>query len=316
MAVHSEPWLSWTSADYKEIEQFDAWESALNDSHLRWDLSRRHSDSFTGLMGLKDFGNLRVVRCDCGPCSGHRASRQIRADGGEYFGALLLLEGQERVRQNGREMLLRPHSMMIWDSTKEIEFAVDSSIRKITVFIPNRPSYQVDSLRRHCGEVIECGRGIPAVVASHLTTLAGELESIDHLAGASTVDLTVELIAAALEAREDQSLTLAQRELIAAIESNILENLADTELTPAVIAQRFSISKRYLHLLFARTDRTVCEFIAGNRLGRARRELLSSTTTGESITAIAGRVGFGDPAHFSRLFKQRYGLAPRDFRRH
>jgi len=314
MAVQSEPWLSWTSADYREIEQYDAWEAALNDSHLRWDLSRRQGSSFTGLMGLKDFGGLRVVRCDCSPCSGHRASRQIRADGGEYFGALLLLDGQERVRQNGHDALLRPQSLMIWDSTKEIDFAVDSRIRKITVFIPNRPSYQVASLRRHCGEVIDCARGIPAVVASHLTTLAGELESIDHLAGAPTVDLTVELIAAALDAREDQSLTVAQRELVAAIESDILENLADTELTPAVIAQRFSISKRYLHLLFARTDRTVCEFITGNRLERARREL-GSMATGESITAIAGRVGFGDPAHFSRLFKQRYGVSPRDFRR-
>jgi AraC-like DNA-binding protein len=315
VAGHSEPWLSWAAADYTGRERFDAFESALNDSHLRWDLEPNHTESFAGAMGLKDFGGVRVVRCDCGPCAGHRRSRQIGTDAGEYFGALLLLQGQERVRQNGREMVLNPRSMMVWDSTREIDFSADSAISKVTVFIPRRRAPQFDSLRRHCGQVIECGRGLPAVVASHLDTLATELDSIDHLEGASAVDLTVELIAASLEALEDHSLTLAQRNLMAAMESHILENLADSALTPDAIARHFSVSKRYLHQLFARSDRTVCQFISESRLDRARRELLCSATAGESITEIAGRVGFGDPAHFSRVFRQRYGVAPRDFRK-
>jgi len=287
----------------------------LNASHLPWSLGPSRAGSFNGRMGQKDFGGLRVVSCECEPCVGHRGSRQIGVDDGEYFGALLLLDGQERVRQNGRESLLRPKSMLIWDSTKEIDFIVDSFIRKVTIFIPQERVPESHSVRRHCGEVIDCERGIPAVVASHLAALAGELESIDHRVGASAVNLTVDLIACSLDGREDSSLTLVQRDLVAAIESYILDNLADAEMTPDGIALRFSISKRYLHLMFARSDRTVCQYIVENRLDRARRELIRSVSDGESITVIAGRVGFGDPAYFSRLFKQRYGVAPRDFRK-
>jgi AraC-like DNA-binding protein len=306
--------VSWASTDYAGAEQFDAWESALNTSHLRWDLAPGRTSAFAGRMGLKDFGGTRLVRCECDPCSGRRRTRQIRTDGTDYFGILLLLDGQERVRQNGWEATLKPRSLMIWDSTREIDFAVDSPLRKITLFVPQHRADQHRAVRRHCGEVIECGRGIPAVVAAHLASLAGELDAIDHLDGAAAVDLTVELIAAAFEARADHVVSAAQRDLRGAIEAHIRENIADTDLTPTAIAERFAISKRYLHLMFARSDRTVCQFINDTRLDRARLELTSPTSDGDTITTVAGRVGFTDPAHFSRVFKQRYGVAPRTYR--
>jgi AraC family transcriptional regulator, positive regulator of tynA and feaB len=316
MSTHSEPWLRWASDEFVPSDQFGAWESALNDSHLPWAIGGRSGDRFSGALGLKNFGDLRVVSCECEPFAGSRSARQISAGDGEYFGALLLLAGEERVRHLGHEMVLHPRSMMIWDSTKDIDFAIQSNIKKVTVFVPqDRISSDSRSFLRHCAEVIDCQHGAPAVMASLLEVLAGELESIDQRAGTSAVDLTVELIASTLEASEDPNLTKAQRDLVTAIETYILDNLADTELTPEVIARHFFVSTRYLHLLFARSDRTVCRFIVEHRLDRARWELGRTAAQGESITRIAGRNGFDDPAHFSRLFKQRFGAAPRDFRK-
>jgi len=42
------------------------------------------------------------------------------------------------------------------------------------------------------------------------------------------------------------------------------------------------------------------------------RRLLES---GLSVTATAGQLGFANPYHFSRVFKQIHGVAPRDFKR-
>lgn len=316
MKKDSEPWLTWASADFAPASQFDAWESALNASHLPWALDRVHAERFGARMRLKDFGGLRVVSCECEPCSGRRRSRQIGRGEGEYFGALLLLSGEERVRQSGHALVLRPRSLMIWDSTKDIDFEVAADIKKVTVFIPrDRVASGSEAFLRHCDRVIDCGRGVPAVLASHLGALAGELGSIDHRTGTAAVDLTVDLIASALEASEAPGLSAGQGGLLSDIEAYVLDNLADPGLTPDGIARHFFISTRYLHLLFARSDRTVCRFIAEHRLDRARRELIRTAPSGEPITRIAADVGIDDPAHFSRLFKQRFGVSPRQLRK-
>ncbi|MEU1282038.1 AraC family transcriptional regulator [Streptomyces sp. NPDC005805] len=53
------------------------------------------------------------------------------------------------------------------------------------------------------------------------------------------------------------------------------------------------------------------DYLLGIRLGRAK-ELLA--TTGLPVAAVARRVGYEDPAYFSRLFTRRVGLAPVRFR--
>lgn len=53
------------------------------------------------------------------------------------------------------------------------------------------------------------------------------------------------------------------------------------------------------------------DFLLGIRLGRAK-ELLAATEL--PVAAVARRVGYDDPAYFSRLFTRRVGIAPVRFR--
>ncbi|MGW7055906.1 helix-turn-helix domain-containing protein [Streptomyces sp. NPDC054887] len=53
------------------------------------------------------------------------------------------------------------------------------------------------------------------------------------------------------------------------------------------------------------------DYLLGIRLGRAK-ELLAATDL--PVAAVARRVGYDDPAYFSRLFTRRVGLAPVRFR--
>lgn len=54
------------------------------------------------------------------------------------------------------------------------------------------------------------------------------------------------------------------------------------------------------------------EFVAGVRLDMARRLLMSTT---QSIETIAAKVGFKSRSYFSQLFRSRYGTDPTSFRR-
>ncbi|KJY41128.1 AraC family transcriptional regulator [Streptomyces sp. NRRL B-1568] len=55
------------------------------------------------------------------------------------------------------------------------------------------------------------------------------------------------------------------------------------------------------------------DYLLGIRLGRAK-ELLAATEL--PVAAVARRVGYDDPAYFSRLFTRRVGTAPIRFRQH
>jgi acetamidase/formamidase/AraC-like DNA-binding protein len=94
----------------------------------------------------------------------------------------------------------------------------------------------------------------------------------------------------------------------------IERNLDDPELTPARAAQAAGISERYVQKLFERIGDNFTHYVRERRLQRACADLANPAETHRNISEIAYRYGFGDSAHFSRTFRHRFGLSPREFR--
>lgn len=90
--------------------------------------------------------------------------------------------------------------------------------------------------------------------------------------------------------------------------------LDDPDLTPAKIATAEGISERYLQKLFEGTGSSFTNYLRERRLQRAWVDLSNPAEAHHSISEIAFRVGFNDSAHFSRTFRQRFGVSPREFR--
>jgi len=83
-------------------------------------------------------------------------------------------------------------------------------------------------------------------------------------------------------------------------------------LTRQAIADSVGVSKDYLGRMFhEELGFSIWEYLLRYRVMRAR-VLLRSTDM--SIAEIAERVGFPDAAYFSRIFRQRTGCTPREFR--
>ena len=84
-----------------------------------------------------------------------------------------------------------------------------------------------------------------------------------------------------------------------------IKNNLDKKLTNKCIADVAYVSEDYVGQLFkSMTKRNLQDFIEDERLDRAHH-LLSTTT--DSIQEIAHKVGFKDPAYFSRRFKLKFG---------
>ena len=82
--------------------------------------------------------------------------------------------------------------------------------------------------------------------------------------------------------------------------------------TPGEVAEQCQVDVRYMARLFNRYRHIPpSRYIMGLKLNKAANLLL---TTNGKIKDIAEKVGFADPYHFSKCFKQFHGLSPNHFR--
>ena len=100
---------------------------------------------------------------------------------------------------------------------------------------------------------------------------------------------------------------------LARIESFVRRWIDDPNLGPDDVAAGCGISVRYLHELLRDTNQTLGQWIRDQRLAAAH-ENLTDPCDKRSIGEIAYNRGFADQAQFSRAFRARYGITPKDAR--
>lgn len=92
-------------------------------------------------------------------------------------------------------------------------------------------------------------------------------------------------------------------------QSFIENHLRNPRLTPSAVAVEVGVSLRTLHRIFTESEVGVAELIRIRRLAAARDDILAGTP----ISHAARRWQFSDASHFTRSFKQHYGVPPRSF---
>jgi AraC-like DNA-binding protein len=100
------------------------------------------------------------------------------------------------------------------------------------------------------------------------------------------------------------------RRILGRIESGY----ADPDLSPESVADAVGISKRYLQTLLAGNGTSFVQELNATRLDRASDMLSDPRAAGLPIAEIAFRSGFLDAGYFTRLFRKRFGITPRDWR--
>jgi AraC family transcriptional activator of tynA and feaB len=91
-------------------------------------------------------------------------------------------------------------------------------------------------------------------------------------------------------------------------------HLKDPDLAPRAIAAALRLSPRYLRTLFSGDHETVSAYILRRRLEECARQIASPLWRGRTLTDIAFMWGFNSAAHFTRVFRDQYGMTPRHYR--
>jgi AraC-like DNA-binding protein len=129
---------------------------------------------------------------------------------------------------------------------------------------------------------------------------------------------TFDLLATAISSvRPDGALQSRSRSLsLYRVKEFIEQHLADPTLNTDAISLGVGLSPRYINKLFddEGASSSLLRYVWARRLEHCRRDLSDVAHLGHRVSDIALRWGFNDLSHFSRAFKARFNVSPRQFR--
>lgn len=226
------------------------------------------------------------------------------------------LAGLRRYCQDGKLAVLKKGDATLIDSGRPWSSDCPGDCARLYLRVPRllmQSRVRLNELpvaRRISGE-----SGLGTVLFHVSTSLYRQAEELTWEEGAAAIEAYLRILAACVgTTRRVPAGTSRMIELTSLILKYIDAHLTETTLSPTEIAAALNLSVRHVHRLFSRQGSTVGDWIQAQRLQRCRSDLADPRLLAKSITEIAFFWGFNDSAHFSRAFKQRFGMCPRAFR--
>jgi AraC-like DNA-binding protein len=264
-----------------------------------------------------DLGAVRVGALEASyPGGASRRARHIRLDDPDVCKIDVVARGHGVVEQDGREADLHAGDLTFVDLSRPGRWRM-SPARLIAVIFPRTLlPLRRDEVNRLTAVTIPGGRGTGAVVSSLARDLVDHLDDAEPRVAARLGTAVLDLFTTALAVRLDRAVPqpMGRRATLVRVQAYIEGHLGDPALSPQSIADAHFISVRYLHRLFEAEEATVAGWIRARRLERCRRDLLDPALRDRPVSAIAARWGIPNPAHFSRVFRDAYGVPPVELR--
>jgi AraC-like DNA-binding protein len=213
----------------------------------------------------------------------------------------------------GASALVRPGQILVKDFTQSAIAWWRRPSRSLNLHLPRLTVEAAvgDKVNHLHGTVLSFAGLSPMLEAQLLAlgNIAPRLKSPVRAAALdATVELAVSLLRCELGARLEDDANYAG--LFAAAQVFINRHLASHRLSPALIARQLGCSRAHLYRVFASRGEAVADYVRELRLRRARDLLSRHTEANTRIGDLAYRCGFDDPVHFTRLFRQRFGVTP------
>ena len=300
-----------------EKERFSYWNYLISQALGRLDTQSLGVSSFTGKIFAHQLADLDLVEVASNKLRVIRTDQLISQETSEYFKVNFQLAGEGWLSQNGREARLRPGDWVVYDNTRPYHLTFNGDYKQRLILVPKAHlEARFPNIETVLAQPLSSQQGLGKVTANFVHTTWAEIgqlgtETMPQL-NATLIELLVsnlrDLYPAASQASRAKSVTLLE------VKSYIHEHLGSHQLAVETISQALHISKRYLHHLFQQEGQSVTRYIWDKRLERCKADLAASTMTHHTITDIAHFWGFRSSAHFSRLFKEKYGLSARAFR--
>ena len=300
--------------DRTVVRGLDAWNGVINGAFENLTIDGE-GDGFEGAIDVRRFGGLDLSRIASSPAVVRRHRPSGAREHARYFKLHIQETGSSLNLQDGHEAVLGPGDLMLCDSSRPYSIRFDAPNRMLVLRLPeDRLSARFEDPDALVGRRL----GVESLGASLLSAFVHNLWAApvanddDADCEGPLLDAAINLLAAAhgLAPAAPGPLAPCSKQRIRRF---VDENLCDPELSVGGVARAMGLSPRYVQMAFADIATTPLAYIRRKRLQLAAQQLRRHGP-GCNITDLGFSLGFNDLSHFSRAFKARYGVGPRDYR--
>lgn len=274
---------------------------------------------FSGKLQATNSNDHVVARLSGGVHESIRTRRPKRDLRDDFFVLFYQLQGQMGVALNNDEFVLRPNEFYFYDSRHSHRLIFQEHFSHVALRVPRSKlrSRWLDLSQMGSFKYASRNNAMASLIGSNIQTLASNAKQLStdqlEIAFDSVLDLFSANIHDQTQSRDlalvEQTNTIHARAL-----THIARHLADEKLAPDSIALQLGISRRYLDQLFQSKGESVSDRIQSLRLKKCAQELRTPAGNTLNISDIAFSWGFSNAAHFSKCFRRKFGMTPREYR--
>lgn len=227
---------------------------------------------------------------------------------------LTLVKGEAAFRSSeGRLRAVRPRDVLVFDSDLLLDVRGEEGALLLGVTLPlhlitprfvSRERIRGGAMKAHSGGVAQLVHQLLSGLMTSGRATPGSGALADAMGG---------LISAMLEdcwaAERDAGLDTRKARL-EQISQHMRRNFADPHLTPGAVAEALSLSRRYVHKIYAQEGRSFRQDLIGLRIEACLKAFQDEKQVKKTIAEIAFAAGYTDISQFNRHFRRLKGATP------
>ncbi|MEV6026356.1 helix-turn-helix domain-containing protein [Streptomyces sp. NPDC052036] len=305
--------MSFSTRNLAPGDRVAAWQRALSQVFVDVEVTVERGRSWSGELAAERLGALQIATEEFGPGTILRSARSVAADHRAHILVRQQLDGTAIVLQDGRTAEVLPGRLTFHDARRPFRIVLPQRQRARILMMPRAllrlEEGQLSALTATV--VDEAGQGAAALLLPVLRGLVEEVTRATTARREQLARVAAELLAtvAVEQVGRRPEPTLWER-----ITMSVQARLGEPGLGPQDIADQHGVSLRYLHRLFQSHGTTVNAWVRTRRLAAAREELARPGAAHSSIATVAARWGFTSASHFSRAFRDTFGMSPAQWR--
>jgi AraC family transcriptional regulator, positive regulator of tynA and feaB len=310
----AQPELSWSTEQSQPGQALFYWKDVICAKLLDLQIDSAQQSKFRGQISKHSLGALKANFISASQQRVWRPRQGCRRPRDSVFHLIHVRRGVQFVELCGRSLKLEPGDCLLVDCQSGFTFDFPEGIEAMVLEmrrdwlqgwlpVPEEAAGQVFGREPGWGSTLTSALGnlTPATVGNFGMPDSAIAEQIAVLLGLAAAPVA-------------PAPTTHKRALLKRVSETLRERCHEPELDPSAVASALGMSRRYIHVLFAAAGTTFSQELYNFRLQRAGRLLRDRRYAGVGIAEIAWNCGFSEPSHFSRRFRQCFGVPPTGYR--
>lgn len=278
------------------------------------------AQNFVGRMRTQRVGSTDISQVEVGRHRVNRSAEHVRNFQEHSLIVGLQLGGNALIIQDGRSAALSPGDIAFYTTASPYSIIADDQMVCMGVKLPPALLTVQDGLiEKVTARCLSPDNTLKKALVEILRTAIGP----DSTLSEATYPLTARMLGdmvSVMCVNEAELLGLvdvpqSDEDVIAEVLAYSHTNLANPDLSAAEIAAACHVSVRTLYRLLAGKGIKLSAWIRAQRLEKCRYSLSDPQLAQLPVSQIGARWGFTNPAHFSTLFREQFGMPPDTYRK-